>query len=222
MAEKIELRAALRFLSQLQENNNKPWFDKNREHYEQAAAQFEHLVAELIARIGVIEDLEGITPRDCIMRIFRDVRFSKDKSPYKTGFGAGIVAGGRKSGRSGYHIHLAPGHATMVAGGLWEPTPQQLSRFRHALDDDAAPFTAILARGAFKRHFGTLTGEKLKTVPQGYTADNPHIDLLRYKQVCVMEKFDDEVVVSARFPDVVLESVKAMKPFIDYLNQVTQ
>jgi uncharacterized protein (TIGR02453 family) len=220
MAEKLDFHSCLQFLEQLKRNNNRQWFEKNKEEYQLAAEQFASLIGRLITQLGKIEDLEGVTPKDCIMRIYRDVRFSKDKSPYKTGFGAGIAPGGRKSGRLGYHIHLAPNGASMIAGGLWEPTPQQLSKFRDAIDKDASDFKRILANNQFKRHFGQVTGDRLKTAPKGYPADHPDIDLLRYKQVCASEKFSDKIVVTSEFPDLLLASIKAMKPFIDYLNQV--
>jgi uncharacterized protein (TIGR02453 family) len=219
MADTLDLRPVLQFLSRLKKNNDKQWFEENRDQYEQSMGLFEQLVGRLIAGLTRLEDLEGLTPKDCIMRIYRDVRFSKDKSPYKTGLGAGIVPGGRKSGRLGYHIHLEP-KATMIAGGLWEPTPQQLSRFRQAVGRDASSFRKILDNGQFKRHFGQVTGDRLKTAPQGYPADHPEIDLLRFKQVCIMEKFDDDVVVSQAFVASALESLESMKPFIDHLNQV--
>jgi len=166
-----------------------------------------------------VEDLGGLTPKDCIMRIYRDVRFSKDKSPYKTGFGAGIAPGGRKSGRMGYHLHLGPGE-TMVASGLWDPTPEQLTRFRNAIVKDASDFMKITGSAAFKRHFDGLYGDVLKTAPKGYPADHPAIDLLRRKQICVTEPFKDEVVASQRFPGLAIESMKAMKPFAAWLDRV--
>jgi uncharacterized protein (TIGR02453 family) len=221
MADDLDLAVALRFLSKLKKNNNKAWFDANKDQYEAAMAQFEVLVGRLIEGMSRVEDLEGLAPRDCIMRIYRDVRFSKDKSPYKTGLGAGIAPGGRKSGRLGYHLHLAPGGATMVATGLWDPTPEQLSSFRGAIMKDAGAFKKILGAASFKRHFNGLFGELLKTAPKGYPADHPEIELLRRKQVCVTEPFTDEVVGSPRFPALALESMKAMKPFVDYLDHLT-
>jgi uncharacterized protein (TIGR02453 family) len=220
MSENVELGSVLQFLSRLKKNNNREWFEANRSQYEDAMQQFGKLVGRLIAGLGAVEDLEGLTPKDCIMRIYRDVRFSPDKSPYKNGLGAGIVPGGRKSGRLGYHLHLQPGGATMIAGGLWEPSPEQLSRFREAIVRDAGVFKTILGGGQFKRHFGQLMGEKLKKAPKGYPADHPELDLLRRKQVCGAETFKDEVVVSSKFPGLALESMKALKPFIDYLNDV--
>ena len=220
MVEDLDLGTVLKFLTGLKKNNNKQWFDANRAAYEEAMAQFELLVGRLISGLSRVEDLDGIAPRDCIMRIYRDVRFSKDKSPYKTGMGAGIVSGGRKSGRLGFHVHLAPGGTTMIAGGLWDPTPQQLSRYRETISTDARPFKKILNSASFKSHFGQLTGDALKTTPKGFAADHPELALLRQKQVCASQTFADVVVVGPKFPDLALESLKALKPFIDYLNEV--
>jgi uncharacterized protein (TIGR02453 family) len=219
MANEPDLGVVLRFLSKLKNHNNKPWFDANKDEYLDAMGQFERLVARIIEGLGSIEDLDGVTPKDCIMRIYRDVRFSKDKSPYKTGFGAGIAPGGRKSGRMGYHLHVGPG-ATIAATGLWEPTPEQLARFREAVAKDAGDLRRIMGSGPFKKHFDGLYGEQLKTAPKGYAPDHPAIDLLRRKQVCVTEPFSDDVVTSPRFPSLALESMKAMKPFADYLDRV--
>jgi len=108
----------------------------------------------------------------------------------------------------------------MIAGGLWDPTPEQLSRFREAIVKDAGPFLKILGAGAFKKHFGEVAGECLKTVPRGYSADHPQLDLLKRKQVCVSETFPDSAVVSEKFPALAVDSMKSMKPFIDYLNRV--
>lgn len=219
MNDDLDLGVALRFLKQLAKNNNKPWFDAHKADYQAAAAQFELLVGNLIAGMGKVQDLGGVTPKDCMMRIYRDVRFSRDKSPYKTGFGATIAPGGRKSGRLGYHLHLAPNGTTMAAGGMWEPEPQQLSRFRDAIVKDAGPFHKITGAADFKRHFTEVTGEALKTAPKGYPADHPEMGLLRQKQVCVFEKFSDDEVAGPGFSELVLKSFRAMKPFIDYLDK---
>ena len=220
MADNPDLGLVLQFLSRLSKNNNRQWFETNKAEYEKAMAQFEIFVGRLIAGLSKVEDLDGVSPRDCIMRIYRDVRFSRDKSPYKTGLGAGIAPGGKKSGRLGFHVHLAPNGATMIAGGMWDPTPQHLSRFREAISSDARSFKKILNSSAFKSHFGQLTGDALKTVPKGYPADHPDLELLRQKQVCASETFKDEVVVSSKFSEMAVVSLKALKPFIDYLNDV--
>lgn len=222
MTASLDLQPVLQFLSQLKSNNNKQWFDANKAQYENAMAQFETLVAELIMGLGKVVDLDGVTPKDCIMRIYRDVRFSRNKSPYKTGLSAGIAPGGRRSGHVGYHLHIEPNGVSMVGGGLWEPTPQQLAKFRETVAADAGAFRKILASSQFKTHFKEIMGDALKTAPKGYEPGHPAIDLLRQKQVCAMERFDDTVVISAGFPALAVDSLQAMKPFIEYLDEAAR
>ena len=222
MSNTADMRPVLDFLDELRQHNNKAWFDAHRAGYEQAKANFEAFVERLIADLGKIEDLKGVTARDCVMRIYRDVRFSKDKSPYKTNMGASIAPGGKKSSRLGYYIHVAPRGETMVAGGLHMPEAAALARFRAAIDRDARPFKKLIARPQFKRTFGELSGERLKTAPQGYDRDHPEIELLRLKEVAVFHSIPDDVALSARFPRHMFEACQALKPFLDYLNGVLQ
>src|SRR5215212_3171464 len=140
----IELRPVLDFLSDLKRHNNKAWFEENRAAYEIAKTCFESFVDQLIGEYEKTEDLGGISAKDCIMRIYRDTRFSKDKSPYKTNMSATIAPGGKKSTSLGYHLHMQPHSETLIAGGLYMPTPEQLAKFRRAIAQDAAPFKAIL------------------------------------------------------------------------------
>jgi uncharacterized protein (TIGR02453 family) len=154
------------------------------------------------------------------MRIHRDVRFSRDKSPYKDGFGAVIVRGGRRSGRFGYYLHLAPEGETRLAGGMHDPSPAQLARFREAVVRDPKDLQAILHSAPFRRHFVGLRGDSLKTVPRGYPTDHPRVDLLRLKQAYVMEQVPDAVVLSPTFPRLAVDCYKAMKPLLDWINGV--
>jgi uncharacterized protein (TIGR02453 family) len=216
----IDLKPTFDFLSDLKQHNNKPWFEQNRAAYELAKARFESFVDELILAYGGIEDFGGITAKDCVMRIYRDTRFSKDKSPYKTNMGATLAPGGKKSERLGYHLHLQPNDQSLIAGGLYMPGPEQLAGFRQAIDQDAAPFKAILMDKEFKKYFGTLEGEKLKSVPQGYSREHPEIDLLRFKQVVVVHHLSDETVLSPKFGTHTIKVFTAMKPFLDYLNMI--
>src|SRR5689334_1807188 len=161
----IDLKPVLDFLSDLKRHNNKAWFEEHRAAYETARTHFENFVDQLISEYGGLENLGSITAKDCIMRIYRDTRFSKDKSPYKTNMSATIAPGGKKSIRQGYYLHIQPDNGTLIAGGLYMPTPEQLAGFRATIDRDAAPFKRILDSKAFKKYFGTLEGEKVKTVP---------------------------------------------------------
>ena len=199
---------------------HKSWFEEHRADYELARARFESFVDQLIRKYGGIEDLGGITAKDSVMRIYRDTRFSKDKSPYKTNMGATLAPGGKRSSRLGYHLHIQPGDQSLIAGGLYMPSPEQLARFRKAIDQDATPFKAILREKEFKKYFGVLEGEKVKTVPQGYSGEHPEIELLRFKQAVVVHHLSDAIVLSPRFGTHAIKVFTAMKPFLDYLNMI--
>ena len=222
MAPSTNLKPLLDFLSDLAKNNNRPWFEAHRPAYERAKVLFEDFVDELILRLGAIEDMRGVTAKDCVMRIYRDIRFSKDKSPYKTGLGASIGPGGKKAYRFQYYLHLEPHNGSMVAGGLHEPDPAQLSRFRAAIGRDARKYKSIVAEPGFKRYFGEVGGERLKTIPQGYSRDHPEIDLLRLKEVVAVHHLSDADVVSGRIADHVVKACATMKPFLDYLGSVVR
>lgn len=215
----VDLTPVFDFLTALQGHNDKAWFDEHRADYELARQRFEGFVDQLIAAYGGVEDLGGITAKDCVMRIYRDTRFSKDKSPYKTNMSATIAPGGKKSTRLGYHLHLQPGDESLIAGGLYMPSPEQLAQFRKVIDRNAAPLQAILDDKEFKKQFGTLQGEKVKTVPQGYSSEHPEIELLRFKQAIVVHHLSDETVVSPKFGSHAIRVFTAMKPFLDYLNR---
>jgi len=216
----VDLKPVLDFLSDLKRHNNKAWFEEHRAAYDIARTHFENFVDQLISAYSRVDDLGGITAKDCIMRIYRDTRFSKDKSPYKTNMGATIAPGGKKSSSLGYHLHMQPHDETLIAGGLYLPSPEQLARFRMAIDRDATPFKAITEDKEFKKYFGRPEGEKVKTVPQGYTRDHPEIELLRFKQVVVVHRLSDEMVLSPGFGTHVSRTFTAMKPFLDYLNAI--
>ena len=216
----IDLKPTFDFLSDLKQHNDRSWFEQNRPRYELAKARFESFVDELIFTYAEIEDFGDITAKDCVMRIFRDIRFSKDKSPYRTNMAAMLAPGGKKSERQGYYIHLEPESQSLIAGGLYMPSPEQLARFRKAIDQDAAPFKSILAAKKFKKYFGTLDGEKVKSVPKGYSREHPEIELLRFKQVTVIHHLSDEIVLSPKLSAHTINAFKAMKPFLDFLNLI--
>ena len=220
MNDQRDLKPVLDFLGGLQKNNNKAWFEKNRPAYEKAKDHFEAFVDGLILGLGSVENLGGVTARDCVMRIYRDIRFSKDKSPYKTGMGASIGPGGKRSTRLTYFLHLEPPGASMIAGGLHDPDSAQITKFREAIDRDAAPFKKVVNNKAFKQYFGAVAGEKLKTVPKGYDRDHPEIELLRMKEVVAIQRLTDAAVLSPDFSAHAVDAFTAMKPFLDYLNSV--
>jgi uncharacterized protein (TIGR02453 family) len=218
--DKINLKPTLSFLSTLSNNNNKTWFEENRPDYEAARDAFENFIDLLIDEFRISDDLQVLTAKDCISRIYRDIRFSKDKSPYKTNMWATIAPGGKKTIRMGYHVAIQPQGRSILAGGMWEPTSAQLVRFRQAIDQNAAEFKHITSEKALLDFFGEIEGEKLKTAPQGYDRSHPEIELLQYKQVVVVHYFTDQQVLANDFLDQVVLGCRAMRPFLDYLDGV--
>lgn len=214
------LEQVLYFLGDLRTHNNKPWFDLNRESYEQAREQFEGFIDIIINEFRALDGLQDLTARDCISRIYRDIRFSKDKSPYKTNMWATIAPGGKKSTHMGYHVAVEPNGRSLIAGGMWEPSSEQLAKFRQAIDQEAAGFKTIIHAKTFVDYFGEVEGEKLKTAPQGYDRTHPEIELLQLKQIMVVHHYPDRQVVAADFPQQVITGCRAMRPFLDYLNQI--
>ena len=212
-----DLKDVLDFLSDLALNNERTWFEEHRVAFEKARLTFEKLVDELIRRLSAFEDTTGVTARDSVFRIYRDIRFSKDKTPYKTWMAALIAAGGKKSGRYGYGLHVGP-NDTMAAGGLWDPRPEQLALFRRAIDRDARAFFDLIEAPEFVRTFGGLKGEKLKGAPRGYAKDHPAVEFLKFKEVYVARSFPDQAVIADDFVDQLAGAFRVMKPFLDYLN----
>jgi uncharacterized protein (TIGR02453 family) len=218
MDDPIDLQPVLAFLSQLEENNSRGWFEEHRSAYQLAKTQFEHLVNQVIEDLREIEDLGDLTAKNCVMRIHRDVRFSQDKSPYRTHMAAALAAGGKQSDRMPYYLHIAPHGQSFLAGGLYMPSAAQLAQFRKIIDHNPQPFKAVIKHKTFQQLFGGLSGESLKTAPQGYPRDHPEIALLRYKQVIASHPLADAAVLAANFPAQIVTSFAGLKPLLDYLN----
>jgi len=218
MPDTPDMTIVLTFLRQLDKHNERPWFEAHRKDYDSAHDEFELLVNILIGQLSSIEDLAGLTAKDCMMRIYRDVRFSKDKSPYRTSFAASLAPGGRKSWRMGWYVHVEPGDQSMVAGGMYQPEPPMLAHFRQSIDEDPRAFRKIINAASFKKYFGEIEGESLKSAPQGYPKDHPDINLLRMKSVTAVHHLSDAEVLAEDFSTHVVKACKAMKPFLDYFN----
>lgn len=216
----MTLDTTLSFLSNLTDNNSKAWFDAHRAEYERARAAFEDTVNELIHGLAAIDDPGPLTARECMFRINRDVRFSKDKSPYKTNMGAVIAPGGRKAIGPVYYLQVGPDES-FAAGGLHDPSREQLDAIRRAIVADAGPLRAVIAAPDFRRHFGDLQGEQLKTAPQGYDRDHPDVDLLRYKQFLAVYPLSREAVIAEDLPARLLPVFAAMQPLNAYLREAS-
>lgn len=212
----------LNYLDNLSQNNFKTWFDAHRADYETARKIFNDFIDYLIDELRMSDNLQALSAKDCVTRIYRDIRFTRDKSPYHTNFSAIIAPGGKKSPEQGYYVSIQPHDQSLIAGGLYMPDPQQLERFRQAIDQDAAEFKDITVDPAFVEQFGKIEGERLKTAPKGYDRAHPEIELLQLKQVTAMHHTSDQQVLAVDFPEMALAVCRVMKPFVDYLNGVIQ
>lgn len=210
------LKTTLDFLEDLRFNNQRTWFTENRKQYEQARAAFETLISDLMQRFAPIDDLGKTTVAECVFRINRDVRFSKDKSPYKIQMGALIANGGRKSSGRSYYVHLEPG-GSFLAGGVYAPSPQQLLAIRRHIAVHHSELNDILADKDFMHYFGSMQGEKLKTTPKGFDADHPALELLKYKQFLATHQLTEAQVLSDDLVPHILDVFRAMKPFVGFL-----
>jgi uncharacterized protein (TIGR02453 family) len=214
-----QLQVTFNFLRQLAQNNNKAWFDAHRADYAAAKLQFEALLEDLIMNFGPVEDLLGMSPKDFTFRINRDVRFSNDKSPYKTNMAASLGRGGKKSRHLSYYLHVQPGES-FIGGGIYMPEGDQLKVIRKQIDEDPREFKKIIANKDFVKYFGGLSGDKLKTAPKGYAPDHPEIELLRHKQFLAVHPLKESDVTSTKFVPHMVSVCKAMKPFNEYLSQL--
>ncbi len=212
----------IRFLQDISEHNDKLWFDKNRNVYLSAKKDFENLVDRLLNEMSAFEPaFKEQSAKDCIFRIFRDVRFSRNKTPYKTHFGAYLSKGGKKYEGAGYYLHIEPGNKSFAAGGLWMPEPALLKKIRQEIDYNFGDFQSILQDSSFQRYYQKLEGEKLKTIPQGYDRDNPAIEYLRMKSFTVGYVFNDEDVQSQHFIQKATAAFKAVRPLIQFFNRAS-
>lgn len=206
------------FLSQLEKNNNKEWFDKNRDTYQKVRQQVIHITEILINEIRTFDSQIPITdPKKCVFRIFRDVRFSKDKRPYKTNFGAFIARDGRSAGNPGYYFHIDP-TGSFLGGGIYMPEPPKLKAIRTEIYSNPQDFIDLLEEPEFKKNFELYTGDKLKTAPKGFPKDFEHIDFLRYKSYAPTMKIPDETLFDEDIIDFIVSKFSLLSPMNHFLN----
>jgi uncharacterized protein (TIGR02453 family) len=213
----------IQFLEDLKANNNKPWFDANRKTYEAAKQNFGEVVGELIKGISKFDkaiEETNLQVKDCIFRINRDVRFSKDKSPYKTNFGAWFNAGGKKAQGAGYYFHI-DANECFYAGGVWMPENDQLKKIRDEIDYNFEEISDIINADSFRKYFpGGLDREAATTrPPKGYDESNPAIELLKLKSFTVSNTFPVSEVRKKDFTDTILAGFEAMYPYLIFLNR---
>jgi uncharacterized protein (TIGR02453 family) len=212
--------STFKFLKELKANNNREWFNDHKAEYEAAKLNFEEFIAKLIDGISTFDSgVRELSAKKCVFRIYRDVRFSHDKKPYKNNFGASINPSGKKSMKGGYYFHIEPG-ASFIGGGIYMPPSPELHAVRLAIYNNNKEFKKIIHKKSFVDSFGELWGEKLKTSPKDFPKDFADIDLLRYKSYIVgYDNIKDKEMQSADLLKNSIKLCKEMYPFLNFLNK---
>lgn len=209
----------IQFLQELSENNNREWFQKNKNRYDASREKMLFLTEVIINEIRKFDsDIPLLEPKDCLFRIFRDVRFSNDKRPYKTNFGSFIAKGGRKSIYSGYYFHIDPS-GSFVGGGIYMPAAEPLKAIRQYIAENGEEFSSIITNKSFKNVFPEMMDDKLKTVPKGYSPDHEFIDLLRYKSFAFSSQLSKSQILADNYVEILVNSFKTLYPVNRFLNE---
>src|SRR6218665_2193822 len=211
-------KSTLEFLDKLKANNDRDWFLANKAIYEKAHKNAADFADELLAQMNKHDNIETESGKKSLFRIYKDTRFSADKTPYKTHFGMRFSRATAQL-RGGYYFHLEPGHSFM-AGGFFAPNPEDLKRIREDIDFNHEEWNAILASPEIIKTFGKLSGDEVKTAPKGFDKNHAGIDLLRKKQFILKHDFTDQEVLDPNFVIQLNETFKALRPFFDYMSEV--
>ncbi len=207
------------FLKKLASNNNRDWFAENKKEYEGQHTLMIEFADAFLQKMNEHDQIETATGKKSLMRIYRDVRFSKNKDPYKIHWGGGFTRA-TKHLRGGYYYHIQPGDKSFIGGGFWGPNKEDLLRVREDISTDASEMRSIITSSEFVEMFGELKGDQLKTAPKGFDKEHPDVDLLRYKQYVFSKNFSDQEVLSLDFLDQANDTFKQMRPFFDYMSDV--
>lgn len=214
MSQPVITKETLRFLAELKENNNREWFTAKKGIYQMAHANAKAFFLDLKEALGTHDEIE----RHKLFRIYRDVRFSADKTPYKPHF-AGSYSRAGAARRGGYYLRIRPGES-FIAGGFWEPNKEDLFRIRKELEMDASEFREVIGDAKFKKIWGELTGDEVKTAPKGFDRNHPDIDLIRKKGFIFVRNFSDQEVTAPDFLSTVNDSFKAIRPYFDLMSDI--
>lgn len=211
----------LKFLKDLSKHNNREWFEKNKPRYLALKEEFELFVADLLKEMIKFDgSLSGLDPKKLTFRIYRDVRFSKDKTPYKKNMSAAFSSVGKGMAVPGYYFQLEPGNQSFVAVGLFMPVPENLTKIRQEIDYSGDQLLKIFAERKFKKHYSKFWDEdKLKTAPKGYAKDHPHVEWLKLKSFIVTHEFRDSEVTEKKFAKKLLEVMRSAKPLNLFLKE---
>jgi uncharacterized protein (TIGR02453 family) len=209
--------SSFQFLKELKKNNSREWFTEHKARYQDELQKIESFAEELLQRMKQHDQIDTMSGKKALHRIYRDIRFSSDKTPYKTNWSGSFHRMGAQR-RGGYYFSFQPGGESVIAGGFWGPNPSDLKLIREEFAFDDKPIRTILGSPDIKAFFGGLSGERLKTIPRGYEPGHPAADLVRHKQFILQRKFTDGRVLAKDFTDVAISTMRAFRPFFDYMS----
>ncbi|MTI31640.1 DUF2461 domain-containing protein [Xanthovirga aplysinae] len=214
----MDAQGILNFLTQLKQNNHKEWMDAHKEEYQACREGYIQFISKLLKEISKWDEgLSDLDAKKCIFRINRDIRFSKNKAPYKLNFGASMVQGGKNSGFAGYYFHVQPGEC-FLGGGVYRPSADHLRLIRQEIDYNPEDFIKVVEEKQFRALFGDVWGERLSRPPKGYSKEHPQLDYLKLKSFVVLHSISDEELMGPDFLQKAVGVLKRIKPFNDYLN----
>lgn len=211
-------KSTFNYLKLLNQNNNRDWFTENKPLFKSENESFILFADAVLNEMKKYDNIETLSGKKSVFRIYRDIRFSLDKTPYKTHF-SGSFRRATKLLRGGYYFHIEPGNS-FVGGGFWGPNSADLLRIRKEIALDASELKSILADKKFLQTFGELNGDKVKTTPRGFDKNHPDIDLLRFKQFIISKKFSDKDVLKPDFYLQIVDVFNTMRTFFDYMSIV--
>jgi uncharacterized protein (TIGR02453 family) len=209
--------SSFQFLKELKDNNNREWFTDHKARYQTELQKIELFADELLQQMKQYDQIDTMSGKKSLMRIYRDTRFSANKTPYKTNWSGGFHRLGAQR-RGGYYFSFEPGGKSVIAGGFWGPVPRDLKLIRDEFAFDDKPIRTILALPEIHAFFGGLSGEKLKTAPRGYDASHPAADLVRHKQFILERRFTDKEVLAKDFIGAAITTMRAFRPFFDHMS----
>jgi len=213
------MKEILDFLKDLEANNSREWFDQNRDRYDATRKQFLVVAEKLIHDIRQFDDeVPELNPKDCVFRIFRDVRFSKDKLPYKSNYGCFIARGGKKSGFAGYYLHIQPGEC-FLSGGIYMPPPEYLQAIRQEIYYHPKNYIDLIENKEFKSTYTLEYSDKLKTAPKGYPKDWEYLDLIKNRNYAFGHRVEERELFATDFMEKAIELYKIILPLNRYLNK---
>ncbi|MDB4152225.1 DUF2461 domain-containing protein [Flavobacteriaceae bacterium] len=207
-------KEVLSFFKKLEKNNNREWFEINKPEFKRIEAEVKHFGQQLKEALEATEYIDRVK----LFRVYRDVRFSKDKTPYKTHFGISMHRE-KPCYRGGYYVHLKP-NKNFAAVGFWDPNKEDLLRIRKELELDPSEFRELMQESDFKNTWGDLEGEEVKTAPKGFSKEDPNIDLIRKKMFLFRKKYSDKEVLSPNFLEQLVQDFRTVRPFLDYMSSV--